>query len=361
MKSQRFALLDCLRGIAAVMVVLYHIIEILPWENYPQLGTFAGFARVGWMGVDLFFVLSGFVITNLLLRMRTLNNRDFFIEFMKRRLNRVAPLYLLTGTVFTIFVIPPILFEPTLPTHIITHLFFIHDWLPSTHGSINGSNWSIAVEIQFYLLCAVFHRRLINGNPFFILLTFIGLAWAWRAGCCYTQPYLPADSGLTLFFTTTKIFGLLDGFGIGIFLARILLDPSKINFFTGIRIRAEVAVACIALIYASAITFYQNASYWNNSYMVIFWRTALALSCGGIILLFALLSSNTLLCKLMRPMRYLGEISYGIYLWHLPVILALKTVKMGDDPMRFSISVFATTFILASMSWHLFEKKYLAK
>lgn len=357
--GQRYPMLDCLRGLAALLVVLYHIIEILPWNNYPPLESLAGIGRIGWMGVDLFFVLSGFVITNLLINLHHNAKDGFFIDFMLRRVRRIAPLYLLTGMVFCVFVVPTILFEPSLPLHLITHLLFIHDWLPSTHGSINGSNWSIGVEIQFYILCAIFSRLIVNSNPFLLLGALFSISWAWRTCCWLLHPMIPPEFGVTLFFSTTKIFGLLDSFGVGIFFARLFLNHDYQKFFDGFRIRFEILLLIILIGLFTGWTFYSNASYWDNYAMVIFWRTLLAITFGLLVIYFALISKNKSINFFCWPFRYLGEISYGIYLWHLPVILAIKEVKIGDDPIRFSLYVLVTTLILSSLSWHFLEKLYL--
>ncbi len=105
--------------------------------------------------------------------------------------------------------------------------------------------------------------------------------------------------------------------------------------------------------------FWPRSALWDNWKMVVFWRTMLAGTC-----LLAVISACAIddrwFLWLTRPFRYLGTISYGIYLWHSLVIMAFKPVFAGD-PKRTFIWTMATTLVLASLSWHFFEPPMMAR
>jgi peptidoglycan/LPS O-acetylase OafA/YrhL len=93
--------------------------------------------------------------------------------------------------------------------------------------------------------------------------------------------------------------------------------------------------------------------------MVIAFKSLQAIACATIVPAACSLQS-TLLAWLTAPLRYLGTISYGIYLWHLPVLLALKRVTWVDGPIAL-LPVVILTLIFASLSWHFFERPLMQR
>ena len=149
--------LDVLRGIAIILVFFYHTFHFIPFFEF------------GWMGVDLFFVLSGFLITDLLLV--TQKNKNFFRNFYIRRFLRIFPLYYLVLTVF--LVLSPYFFSQqnlNEYTYYNQNQFWfwaqLQNWLFVTKGLGNSPYlshlWSLAIEEQFYL----FWPLLVKKFPF---------------------------------------------------------------------------------------------------------------------------------------------------------------------------------------------------
>ena len=105
------------------------------------------------MGVDLFFVISGFVIgLSAFAEIDRSGANDFKWAFFSRRLIRIVPLHYLTILVFIVFISPELLFS-NFWSNLFTHLLFVHNLTINLHGAINGSNWSLATEMQFTYLC----------------------------------------------------------------------------------------------------------------------------------------------------------------------------------------------------------------
>lgn len=100
---QQYPAIDVLRAFAALAVVACHCVVVGQWPAEP-LGVIARFARYGWLGVDLFFVISGFVITSAALQLRHLSWSNYFVVFWIRRFARIVPLYYATLIAYLVLV-----------------------------------------------------------------------------------------------------------------------------------------------------------------------------------------------------------------------------------------------------------------
>ncbi len=142
---------DGLRGIAVLAVIFCHLSDYYPEQNAVKV-----FLHAGWCGVDLFFVLSGFLITGILLDTRAAQN--YFRAFYARRVLRIFPVYYATLlSVLTIAHFFPKLNSVLPIAHDrIFYFFYLNNWWPllkdSWHANIIGHFWSLAVEEQFYLV-----------------------------------------------------------------------------------------------------------------------------------------------------------------------------------------------------------------
>jgi len=149
--NDRFENINLLRAFAATAVVVYHVIEFMKWKAFPFEGPLLTF-RIGWIGVDLFFVISGFVITRSALALWRQDPIEFGRQYWARRLSRIVPLYVLTGALWILLFKPGFFDLP--PTRwlwqLATHLTFTHTFWPGTYDSIDGVNWTRALEMQFY-------------------------------------------------------------------------------------------------------------------------------------------------------------------------------------------------------------------
>ncbi len=353
--------IDLLRGFAALLVLAYHVVEHGRWTAMPNSG-YGYVVRHGWVGVDLFLVTSGFVITLSALECLRRDPVGARLAFATRRLARIVPLYLLTGAVFLVLVRPAMLgIDPgKLAVHVLSHLFFVHNLHPSTHGSINGPSWSVALEMQFYLAMLLAMPWLARRSVAGVLVALVGIALAWRYAVTLVLPMGESDT-MTQFVALTQLPGVLDEFGVGIALAMVVhrgtaplatwLVPGWRNF------TAWLALAA-ALLSAAALTD-QAFEQWSNRWMLVAWRTLLATG-------FAALLATAMTCpaassRLLAPARYLGDISYGIYLWHMLVLITLleRHPNLGGRNLLFV--TLAGTLLLSVVTWHLLEKPHLEK
>lgn len=349
--TDRFENINLLRAFAATAVVVYHVIEFTKWTAFPIDGPLLTF-RIGWIGVDLFFVISGFVITRSALALWRQDPVEFRRRYWARRLSRIVPLYVLTGALW-IVLFKPTFFDPPATRwlwQIASHLTFTHSFWPITFDSIDGVNWTLALEMQFYLAVVLLIPWLARVPGWRLWAGCIVIAWAWRATMFWVFGDLPPAR---LFVRVMQLPGALDEFGAGIFLAKLMDRRTGAGPLAG----WAWLVAAIAAGTVCMGIYLPHANYWDEPAMVIFWRTSL----GAFFL--CIVAAAVYLPQLaerwpLRPVRYLGEVSYGIYLWHLFAIQAC--LRIADlTPLQALGSTLALTILLAATSWHLFEKPIL--
>ena len=357
--STFFPMIDVLRGFAATSVIVYHVIEHFGWTSFPTSGPLSWF-RIGWMGVDLFFVISGFVIgLSAFGLVARAGPSAFRRPFMRRRLLRIVPLHYLTCAVFLVVLVPGLVSQPRFAWNLISHATFVHNLSRETHGALNGVNWSLGTEMQFYLLVAALGAWLARARWFWIALALVGAAWAYRLGAVTLVPAKGPLGPFPLFVAATQLPGMLDEFAAGLLFARLVTSPTGARWLAFGRRRPWVpALAAALVLYGSLTIYWRWASFWDFPMMVIGFRTLLALS-AVLVVAATCVIDGPITMMLTRPLRYLGVISYGLYLWHLLLIELVKRTP-SVAPARALLIVLPVTALLASASWHLFEKPFVS-
>lgn len=343
--------IDILRGIAALWVVFYHVLALRPWPGFPETGL-ASLPRYGWTGVDLFFVISGFVIGTTVLDKHD-QGTPWRMTYAERRLRRILPLFMMTLAVYVVFLMPTLVWQGwNGALHLGSHVLFVHNLWHETHGSINGPSWSVGLEMQFYLLMAVAAPWLARASVSRMVVTWFVLAWGWRYASTLAFP--PGQSSPILqFIYSSQLPGTLDEFVCGIAVAK-LLRGGQLQYNSK---RLSVwALSTLALLTLAWITVPDEAHYWQSRPIIVGWRTLVSMGFAGLLACVVMWPSQKSL--LLKPLCYLGTISYGIYLWHMPVLLTLveKTPYQG---WRLLMATCLSTVLLASLSWYGFEKLWL--
>lgn len=290
----RIARLDGIRAVAVILVVLFHLTNHV---------TF------GWVGVQLFFVLSGYLITGIL--RDTIDEPGYWSRFYKRRAARILPPMLLLIDLCTIFAK-----DRQFPT-ILGYTFFAGNIMNLTRYGrlVLDPLWSLAVEEHFYLLWPL-AVLLLNRRRLMILLGCVLIA----------EPILRAFTPST-FYRLTPFE--LDGLAAGCLLALVLEGGIVLPKATG----------WFALILLPGLWFCtRTPGALTNSYLallfVLFLGWVVGLDDG---FFYRLLSA--------KPVAYLGRISYGVYLFHVPV---------GSVIHVFPLSVLVTIG-MAALSFHFLE------
>ncbi len=326
--------LDALRGLA-VLLVLLHNTNIYPFWRFVS--------DKGWMGVDLFFVLSGFLITGILLD--TKQSAEYFRNFYARRCLRIWPLYY--SALLFMFVILPLL-RPSEAAVIFAarsspwwaYPLYLQNFLipvPTQATGLLGVTWSLAVEEQFYLCWPLVVRFCTESQLRRITIAVICLSPALRL-------YLSLH-GVNIYSNT---FCRLDGLMAGALLALVVrsarFSPSK---FVS---RAWIVFLVSAPLALVIETFHAR---WIGFSVIVVASISL--------LYLALFSTQNWLQAILtnRFLVYTGTISYGIYVLEKIPLDAAKTFHLDRHPfLAFPITTVAT-FAMASLSWILLEQPFL--
>lgn len=351
--AKRFIFVDVIRGLAAVSVLLYHCIELFEWNEFPNRGVLVWF-RIGWMGVDMFFVLSGMVVTLSMFREMEENPSDFRKRFLTKRIARILPLHYLTVVVTVVFVNPQLMQQENFFSNLVSHLLFCHHNFLGYHGSINGSNWSVGTEMQFYLIVAVFAQYMKRAPAWSLATAGVSLSWAWRA---FAYWYVRLNSSVfpnevfSTFWLSTQLPGMLDSFVMGILLAK------HIYFHNGqTKMTRPMWMLTAGVWLLTLQVFWLHVDYWQNARLVIMWRSSLASACALLLRGACSLRAQQRFEKLLACLSYIGTISYGLYLWHLPVILSLLKLTWSSSKLTQTCYTLILTSFLSAASWHLFER-----
>lgn len=316
--TQRFIPeLDGLRGLAIVLVLICHV-----WGNSgtPHLSfmniDLTPLANMGKSGVILFFVLSGYLLFPSILRTSNGNN---IASYFKRRFFRIVPAYYAALIFIVIFGT-----GSSSALNIFSHLFLTHTLFNSTFFGISGAFWSLGPEIQFYLFLPVliytirfFFKKTSHKVYTNVLLILIAAFVTYRFLYVY---FLRTDEnqlvGLGNFPT------LADSFLLGGLLS--LLMPFFLNS------KIEIKLRKISFIYdAIAFLTFIPLSLWVFDYEVVHEKTSLFLSLNNlatsayyIVLVFCVSQPTSSLYSFfsLKPIQYLGKLSFGIFLWHLPIL-----------------------------------------
>lgn len=341
--------LDGLRGLAILLVVVYH--------NFGFINVFF----FGWLGVDLFFVLSGFLITDILLK--TVGKKGYLKNFYIRRVLRIFPLYYLCLILFLI-VIPKTTIQLDLQYYVDHQIWlwtYLQNWIYTfqSPGQTNALNhlWSLAVEEQFYLLWPL--AVLIIRKPGYLLL-FISLVLVAVVGLRLLV-WMNQISDLAYFnlYTFTRV----DGLCIGCMIA--LLQRVKSNFLHQNR---GLIVLCFAGLNFGF--FFVNRRYqFSFPYLALAGYTTFAMM-FGLLVNEAVTSQSKLINFLFNNslLKFFGKISYGFYVFHWPVYLLLFPYLLpwmskfaNGAIVQFLVSVMATlaAIVISWLSYQYYEKYFL--
>ncbi len=346
--------LDGVRGFAILIVTLYRLCKEIDPSSHPALAMIRRFAPIGERGVDLFFVLSGFLITGILLHSK--DKPNYFRNFIVRRALRIFPLYFLS-LVIGLWIIPRV-----FDTHVFdmprAEQFYL--WTYTSNIRMSWLNvwcfgpfdhfWSLAVEEHFYFVWPA-------------VVLFLSVR-ALRATCIGTvavvaiaRSFASMNSNWDTAVDVLTFFRV-DALAMGALLAIALNSP-----ISHARIRSIawiVTLALFPLLIGVALTGNRFLSI-PNTLCPLFFMAAMA------ILLTS--TKRSMFAKIFEwlPLRFLGNYSYGMYVVQLPLVTLLPitayTQWLPSDPISQNTIYVAVMFVLitclAVLSFHLLESHFL--
>jgi len=353
-ENKRILQLDGLRGIAILIVILFHYLN----NQYIATGAahlngvekfFKKITSLGWSGVNLFFILSGYLIGSILLKYRTSPN--YLKVFYTRRFFRIVPIYYFLLIVFIVLTHSRIydpnayIFEKPIP---LGHYFlFVQNFYMSFHGHFGPEaltpTWSLAVEEQFYLIMPLVVYFLKNKSlKYFIIFGLIlGPISRYFSANWYAE--------------YTLLSSRIDSPLLGFLLAYWLQNESSVIFLRKniffIKITAMILVAICTFLYS-----FTPIGFMNQTIIGIIF---------AVIVLSALQLKKGFFYKILtwKPLLQLGKYSYCIYLFHLLVNGVLHLVILGqqtpklDSSLAYLVTALAlfSTYGFAVLSYRFFE------
>jgi peptidoglycan/LPS O-acetylase OafA/YrhL len=362
--KDRFPALDGIRALAVTLVFLYHF------------GGGAHSGRVlnilnevrtrGWAGVDLFFVLSGFLITGILFDTR--NDSHFFKRFFIRRSLRIFPVFYLVVAV--LLVLTPVFKYQWRPGHLLfliyignffgQHDFSLYDILSSNHPAFKvsiGHFWSLCVEEQFYLLWPAV-VWLVRDRVKLLWVCFGTCVLALVLRCVILVVAGPVHAE-TWILRTLPFH--MDTLVIGGILALLLRGPNAARWQ---RLCRPLFVISSALVLA---IFLLSPDY-DSAWLLTIGVTLIALASAGLIGLTLQPGSSSFRLFYWRPLRVLGRYSYGFYIFHFLYawawiqLLVVLTNHFHSKAIAGVLALginFTVTFLVSKLSYELFEVRFL--
>jgi peptidoglycan/LPS O-acetylase OafA/YrhL len=363
-----YVVLDGLRGLAILLVMTYHF--CLPYTGFHghDSGWLLQLAQGGWMGVDLFFVLSGFLITGILVDTRS--HPHYFRVFFGRRFLRIWPLYYASLLVLLV-ILPRVL--PTVPDAVRSMQdkqlwFWLYgaNWLFAIEGGFGktsgGYFWSLAVEEQFYLIWPFVVHALTRRALLHLSLGLLAISCVSRI----VLSQLGVGTGALYAMTLTH----LDGLAVGSCIALWLRAPASWERLA----RLVPAAALIAAAGVAAARVADGDLFFWSRHMAMYGYTAVAVLFGAALVWVLRARAGSLRVRAFSSafMTRCGKYSYALYVVHVPVAAIAyplvfrvagrfaPTLPYDAVFLAAAAASFAVSYALALLSWNVLEKRVLA-
>ena len=338
--------LDGLRGIAILLVMIHRM--------YPRAEGTPWPIEAGWVGVDLFFVISGFLIAGILLDTR--DDPDYFRNFYARRLLRIFPLfYLLVGGMLVAF---PMADHDGFTRQAGSPLWYLLQ-LGNVPEGLLGHNppywlapvWSLAIEEQFYLTFPLLVRRV---DPKRLASWLIGIALLALVTRIVTTSLIPDRERIQYLFTLCR----LDTIALGCLLALFVRSERYAAVRARLpRLLAQVLAACGAILLATQL---DRTSWFGRT----FGYSVVAVAFATLVLLVVEHRERRGTAVLRLPLlQYMGKLCFGLYLLHRPadtlVTALIDRVGLDQASLGWLPVKIAVALLLATLSWRVVEQPFL--
>jgi peptidoglycan/LPS O-acetylase OafA/YrhL len=339
--------LDGLRALAVLAVIAYHLQP--------------GWAQGGLLGVGVFFTLSGYLITDLLLGQRDAVGHLRLGNFWLRRARRLLPaLFLMLAVVVAWVTLLDRSQLPALRGDVVAAALYVSNWWNIFRHASYFSNfgppppldhlWSLAVEEQFYLMWPFLlwlGLRYVRGRYRLAGLTLVGAALSATVMALLYQPGV--DPTRVYEGTDTRAFGLLVGAALA------MVWPSR-RLGAGLTVRRRLLLdgAGVVGLVVIALLVWRT-----DQYSVSLYRGGiLLLSVATVLVVAALAHPASWLGPALgwKPLRWLGVRSYGIYLWHWPIIVLTTPTAQRGVNLSLGVLQVGATIAVAALSWRFVEE-----
>ncbi|HET6874377.1 MAG TPA: acyltransferase family protein [Acidimicrobiales bacterium] len=348
--ERRQPALDGLRAVAVVLVVAYH-------------GGVPGLSTAGYFGVDVFFVLSGYLITSLLLHEQAEHGRIQFGRFWARRARRLLPGLVLMLAAVDLYVVrfAPAGSYPAFRADALSVIAYFSNWhfiaassnyfATSASASLLTHTWSLAIEEQFYVIWPLLLWGMVSaarrtGRRPGTTVAIVSAAGA-AASAAWMAYLFRSGAGLSRLYygTDTHAQSILIGAALA---GAIAVRPA---WFDRLALPLVTMAAFAGLVWAACTLGYSDPVTYQGGFLLVAVLSALVL-----IATVRRPAAAPAAALSRRPVAYIGRISYGMYLWYFPLFAVIDHARTGlTGPSLFLVRL-AADVALAATSFHLIEQ-----
>jgi peptidoglycan/LPS O-acetylase OafA/YrhL len=344
--------IDGLRAIAVFSVIIYH-------ANFSFFGKdiFTG----GFLGVDIFFVISGYLITSIILKELFITKKFSFKYFYEKRARRIFPVLffiIFICSIVTYFLFLDENFIDFLKS-VISSIFFLSNFYFHYSGSFYGNEnslikpllhtWSLSIEEQFYIF---FPITLLIIFRFFRKYIFLILFLVFLISLSLAQYFSSTHQSFNFYLLPSRLFELISGSLLAYFKFKKIPAEWCGNLLKfRIEFNSIIPIIGIGLIFYSFIFFDNNQS----AYPSLF--TLIPIAGTGMIILF---SKNNLIKKILsqKIFVFFGLISYSLYLWHHLIFAFLRYAYLFDNSTKIKILSILLSIIFSIITYFAIEKPF---
>lgn len=322
--------IDILRALAVILVILNHL----------DFALFSG----GFIGVDVFFVISGYLITKNIIKEKQLTQKFSFRDFYRRRIIRLAPAFLtviLISSLFFLSVMTPLEIDDYLKTVIasltltsnIYYTSLLNDYFSITAKSTPLLHiWSLSLEEQFYLFWPLF---IVLALRFRKLIGLALIGFIFTLSLFISHEIYKVNPTAAYYLLPSRVFEFAIGAGLA------FIKPLKVSNFQSLFLGSISIFGIIA----ASILIDENTIFPSYIALIPCFFSALFISTAQFF------SNSTL-----KSIQYLGKISYPMYLWHWPIIVYLSILSVSFNTTT-KIFILLATLSLSVVSYEFIEKK----
>lgn len=361
-KAQHAPALDGIRGLAVLWVIAHNTTDLL---GAPRSGPFHLLALVtntGWIGVQLFFALSGFLITRNLLDTQGATN--YYSGFYARRTLRILPLYFLM-LLLLLVVLPAMMTVPARLQSTVDHQLwlwlFVSNWAPVNVCDFYGFGhfWSLAIEEQFYLFWPLLVHRA-RPKPLLFACVLIALI-------AFVTRSVAALGGMQPEPIYDNTFFRMDALALGSAGAALLRIPEWSRLLRQRLVPIGLGACALFLVGIAATRAYDPHLLSGET----IGYSILALTAALLVTAVALLGRERVALTwalAWRPLRSFGKYSYAMYVIHVPIHKLIGTPllapiggqrAMPDRVALYALAVVSASYLLARVSYYTFEKRWV--
>jgi peptidoglycan/LPS O-acetylase OafA/YrhL len=356
------------RALAACWVMLFHVNafagpRVLSVNVFGHDMHLHPLITVGWLGVTIFFVLSGFLLTTHLLSSIERGGEGLLKRYFTARVRRVIPAY---WAQIAILLVVALVVERAVPDWIRAvprHLFMLQNTSEYEASLINGVYWTLPIEFAFYFVLPIVAVRLAAREPIpdrglyrllaalYVASVAIGISW---------RVAVHPLGDLNIAWIANQLPGTLDQFMLGTVLAAGLRRWRRTHPHT----RTDAASNALTLVGLGgivALMYYLDAihaTFWSGRHYAVYWWYSANAVYVGLLVLGVALGGGVSRALFANPLSVaVGTISYSLYLWHLPIVLWLQPAKLAYGTY-FAVAI-ALTLAASALSYWLVERPFL--